>query len=88
MLTYRHLSRMFTQRITQTFKFRFISASNKCSTAKSVINFCNKVYKHSGVSNCWGVANYAEVLDTLSSLDCKLDSMDSYGISTTSFHGL
>ena len=46
MLTYRHLSRMFTQTITQTFKFRFISASNKCSTAKLVINFCNKVYKH------------------------------------------
>ena len=88
MLTYRHLSRMFTQTITQTFKFRFISASNKCSTAKLVINFCVKVYKHSGVSKFWIVANYVEVLDTLRSLDCKLDSMDSYDISTTSFPGL
>jgi hypothetical protein len=55
----------------QPYKFNLISVSNKCSTthmcvfqAKTLttikqllVNFCNKVYGHSGVNSFWGVNN-------------------------------
>ena len=78
------------------FKFRFISASGKCSnttlskkltTALSnikdfIINYCNKCCERNGVNYFWSVKNSFEVLDKLNNIQDSFDSVDSYDFST------
>ena len=78
------------------FKFRFISASSKCSTTRIsvlltsalttiknlVINFSNKCYEYSGINYFWSVKNSVEVLDKLRSVNETYTSVDSYDFST------
>ena len=78
------------------FKFRFISASSKCTTTKIsvllttafskfkelIINYCNKAYEHSGVNYFWSVKNSLEVLDKLHAFDKPVQTVDSYDFST------
>ena len=78
------------------FKFRFISASSKCSTTKLsklltnalstiknfVINYCNKCYEHSGVNYFWSIKNSLEVLDRLRNSQVPFECVDSYDFST------
>ncbi len=78
------------------FKFRFISASSKCSTTNLsklltnalttiktlVTNFCKKCYENNGVNYFWSVKNSFEVLDRLNNAQTSYDSIDSYDFST------
>ena len=74
----------------QPFKFCFISATSKCpttsmsvlltytlTTIKQLVNFCDKINKHSAINNCWSVKN-SVVLHMPSSRDSVFDSVDSY----------
>ena len=78
------------------FKFRFISASSKCTTTKIsvlltsalttikelIIKYCNKAYQHDGVNYFWSVKNSLEVLDKSHGFDKPFNSVDSYDFST------
>ena len=78
------------------FKFRFISASSKCSTTnlsvllttslttikELVINFCNKAYENNGINYFWSVKNSLEVLDKIHAFNGPYNSVDSYDFST------
>ena len=78
------------------FKFRFISASSKCTTTKIsvlltsalttikelIIKYCNKAYEHDGVNYFWSVKNSLEVLDKLHAFDKPFNTVDSYDFST------
>jgi len=78
------------------YKFRFISASSKCTTTKLsvalsgaltcikelVVNACNKTYENSGINCFWSVKNSLEVLDRLRTIDRNITSVDSYDFST------
>ena len=78
------------------FKFRFISASSKCSTTRVsvlltsalttiknlVLNFCNKCFENTGINYFWSVKNSLEVLDKLRSVQVPYTSVDSYDFST------
>ena len=78
------------------FKFRFISASSKCTTTKIsvlltsilttvknfIINYCNKAYTNSGVNYFWSVKNSLDVLDKLRSYQGQYTSVESYDFST------
>ena len=78
------------------FKFRFISASSKCTTTKIsvlltsalskfkelIVNYCTKAYEHSGVNYFWSVKNSLEVLDKLHAFGKPFESVDSYDFST------
>ena len=84
------------------FKFRFISASSKCSTTRIsilltsalttiknlVINFSNKCYEYSGINYFWSVKNSVEVLDKIQSVNETYTSVDSYDFSTFILHNL
>lgn len=78
------------------YKFRFISASSKCSTTRIsvlltsalttikelIINFCNKAYVNSGINYFWSIKNSLEVLDKLHSFEGQFVTVDSYDFST------
>ena len=78
------------------FKFRFISASSKCSTTTLskklttalstikdfIINYCNKCCERNGVNYFWSVKNSFEVLDKLNNIQDSFASVDSYDFST------
>ena len=78
------------------FKFRFISASSKCTTTKIsvlltsilttiknfIINYCNKAYNNSGVNYFWSVKNSLDVLDKIRSYQGQYNSVESYDFST------
>jgi len=78
------------------FKFRFISASSKCSTThisvlltsalttikNLVINYCNKCYENSSINYFWSVKNSLDVLDKLQSVQVPFTTIDSYDFST------
>ena len=71
------------------FKFRFISASGKCSTTTLskklttvlstikdfIINYCNKRCEHNGVNYFWSVKNSFEVLDKLNDIQDSFASV-------------
>ena len=78
------------------FKFRFISASSKCTTTKLsvlltsalsklkelIMNYCNKAYEHNGINYFWSVKNSLEVLDKLQAFEKPFETVDSYDFST------
>lgn len=78
------------------FKFRFISASSKCTTTKIsvlltsalsklkelITNYCNKAFEHNGVNYFWSVKNSLEVLDKLHAFDKPVETLNSYDFST------
>lgn len=78
------------------FKFRFISASSKCTTTnisvllttalttikELIIKYCNKAYECNGTNYFWSVKNSLEVLDKLHAFDKPFESVDSYDFST------
>ena len=77
------------------FKSRFISASSKCCTTnlsvlltnslttikELFINYCNKIYEHSGINYFWSVKKSLDVLDKLHAFDGPFDSVDGFEIS-------
>ena len=78
------------------FKFRFISASSKCTTTKIsvlltsalskfkeiIVNYCIKAYEHTGVNYFWSIKNSLEVLDKLHAFEKPFETVDSYDFST------
>ena len=78
------------------FKYRFISASSKCSTThisvlltqalttikNFVIKYCNKSYENTGVNYFWSVKNSLEVLDKYNNIESAFTSVDSFDFST------
>ena len=77
---------------------RFIAASNRCTTKqlstlltscfKTIINhfkqYCNGIYKHTGVNCFWIIDNSKEVLDRLQNINknSRATSFDSYDFAT------
>ena len=77
-------------------KFRFISASSKCTTTKLsvllttalsklkeiIMNYCNNAYEHNGINYIWSVKNSLEVLDKIQTFEKPFETVDSYDFST------
>ena len=80
----------------KSFKYRFISASSKFSTTnlsviltsslpaikELIINYCNKIYEHSGINHFWSVKNSLDVYINYGLLMVLLILLISFDFST------
>ena len=77
------------------YKFRFIAGASRCPSKTTSIqvslalkliktyfrNFCNKIYKHSGINYYWSIDNSCEFLDRLKTIKIA-DSFETFDFST------
>ena len=73
------------------YKFRFIAGASRCPSKTTSIqvslalkliktyfrNFCNKIYKHSGINYYWSIDNSCEFLDRLKTIKIA-DSFETF----------